>query len=216
MLLTGVVIGIVIAAPVGPVNVLCIQRTLERGFASGLATGAGAVLADGLIAAVAAFGATAVTTGLREYRPAIQLLGGAIVLGFGLRLMFSRPPAQGGPANVAPGRSYAGTVVQTFVLTITNPGSVLGTMALFGGLSATVGGLDSALDAVLIVLGVMAGSLLWWVFLARLIAGHRHRLDAARLALINQIAGVVLMGFGAGLLARFVVAMLRCPTGWCG
>ncbi len=89
--LSGLIVGIVIAAPVGPVNIVCIQRTLERGFWGGFAAGIGAVLADGLIATVAAFGITAISGILADHKFAIQLVGGAIMIGFGVKLFNAEP-----------------------------------------------------------------------------------------------------------------------------
>lgn len=200
--LTGCVIGVVIAAPVGPVNIMCIQRTLERGFWGGLAAGLGAVAGDGLIAAFAAVSMTATAALIKAYKPMIQLVGGLILIAFGIKLFLTRPR---GSAPLARGiRHHAAAIPQTFLLTVSNPGAVLGTAAIFGGLGSLVGGIHDYWDAAFIVAGVMCGSLAWWATLSRIVASIHHRLDGATLQLINRVAGVVLAGFGAGLLARYL------------
>jgi len=226
--LTGLVIGVIVAAPVGPVNVLCIQRTLERGFWAGVAAGFGAVLGDGLIAAAAAFGITAISNLTSDHRTTIQLVGGAIVLLFGLRLYFATPRriesasrwselrriAEMIPDAFRPLMRYriwrlvphAGVIPQSFFLTITNPGAILGMFAIFGGLGSLTGGLTSYIQALTLVLAVMCGSLLWWIGLARIISTVRHKLDDERLQRINQIAGGMLIGFGVLLIGQLLIA----------
>ncbi len=228
LILTGLLIGVIVAAPVGPVNVLCIQRTLERGFWAGVAAGFGAVLGDGLLAAAAAFGVTAISNLTSDYRTTIQLIGGAILLLFGVRLYFAAPRVGGQGSRWAELRRIAETIPdmfrpmmryqiwrivphasvipQSFFLTVTNPGAILGMFAIFGGLGSLTGGLTSYLEAFTIVLAVMCGSLLWWVGLSHIISTVRHKLDEHRLQRINQIAGCVLVGFGAVLIGQLVVA----------
>lgn len=203
---TGLVIGVLISAPVGPVNVLCIQRTLERGFWGGVAAGLGAVLGDGLIASAAAFGLTAVASFMSGHKQTIQLVGGLILVAFGLRLLYARTKVAVAPGTESRLSTNAGVIPQTFFLTVTNPGAILGVFALFGGLGSLIGGLRDYTEALLLVAAVMGGALAWWCGLARLIATIRHKLDERRLRAINQVAGVVLIGFGAGLLARFLYA----------
>jgi arginine exporter protein ArgO len=93
-----------------------------------------------------------------------------------------------------------GIIPQTFFLTITNPGAILGMAAMIGGLGSLIGGLNTYLEALLLVAAVMGGSLLWWLGLSELIATIRHKLTEERLKLINRIAGGVLVAFGLLLL----------------
>lgn len=208
IILTGVGIGILIAAPVGPVNILCIQRTLSHGFWGGVAAGLGAVIGDGLITVAASFGITAISTVMVEHRQAIQVVGGLILLAFGARLMMTHPRVEDDCETAVNLAGSAGIIPQTFFLTVTNPGAILGVFALVGGLGSMIGGLHSYGEASLLVLSVMGGSLLWWFALARLIATIRHRLNTRHLRLINQFAGIVLIGFGVGLLARVAWQLL--------
>ena len=133
----GIIIGILVAAPVGPVNVLCIQRAIERGFWGGIAAGVGAMLGDGLIALCAAMGVGAISGAVQEHRMVIQAVGGLVLVGFGLKLYFASPrlvpvtPVTEEHAETL--RDFVWDIPQTFLLPITNPGAVLGLFGFFGG-----------------------------------------------------------------------------------
>ncbi len=200
LVLAGVVIGVLMAAPIGPVNVLVIQRTVARGFWGGLAAGIGAVLGDGMLAAIAAFSIKAISEVMVTYADAIQLVGGLLLIVFGLGLLFKSPALTIPLGQKSRLLEHTGIIPQTFFLAITNPGAILGMATMIGGLGSLIGGLNTYLEALLLVVSVMGGSLLWWLGLSELIATIRHRLTEGRLKLINRIAGVVLMGFGLVLL----------------
>jgi threonine/homoserine/homoserine lactone efflux protein len=202
----GLFIGILVAAPVGPVNVLCVQRAIERGFWGGLAAGIGSVFGDGLIALSAGMGVGAVASAVELHRWIIQTIGGLALVAFGLKLYFTTPrlimppgPESGGTSL----RDFAWDIPQTFFLTITNPGAVLGLFAIFGGVSTFVE-VHSTADVLLMVAAIMSGSLLWWIGLSNLISRHRHRIDGGRLRLINRVAGWLLGIFGVLLVAEVV------------
>lgn len=202
----GLFIGVLVAAPVGPVNVLCVQRAVERGFWGGLAAGIGSVLGDGLIALSAGMGVGAISSAVEYYRWIIQIIGGLALIGFGVKLYWTTPriamvsETGGGTESL---RDFVWDIPQTFFLTITNPGAVLGLVAIFGGVSTFVE-VETSLDVLLMVAAIMSGSLLWWIALSNFISRHRHRIDTARLGLINRVAGVLLAIFGALLLAEVV------------
>jgi threonine/homoserine/homoserine lactone efflux protein len=201
--------GILLAMPFGPVNLLGIQRAVERGFFGGMAAGLGIMLGDGLIALGAALGVNAISGAIRQYRTAIQILGGLTLLGAGVKLYLT-------PATVAAEshttkaslRDYIWDIPQTFLLTITNPGAVLGLIAIFGGVSSFVE-VESYVDALLMVAAIMGGSFLYWFVVSQFISTIRHRFDVVRLGQINRIAGLVLIGFGCVLIGEMVVKRLR-------
>lgn len=206
----GILIGILVAAPVGPVNVLCIQRAIERGFWGGMAAGIGAMLGDGLIALFASLGVGAISGAIEYHRQAIQIVGGLALIAFGIR-MYAAPPRLASIATEAEDtatlRDYAWDIPKTFLLTITNPGAVLGLFAIFGGVSTFVE-VHSYVDALTMVASIMGGSFLWWLGLSHLIGRLRHRFSAAHLAATNRIAGVLLIGFGALLVGEMMLKML--------
>lgn len=199
-MLAGVGIGVLVAAPIGPVNVLCIQRAVTKGFWGGVAAGLGAVLGDGLLAAIAAFSMTAISDVMIAYSGTIQLIGGVLLVIFGVGLLLARPMLVIAPGQKSHLWDHWGIIPQTFFLTISNPGAILGMLALVGGLGSLMGGLNTYLEALLLVASIMGGSLLWWLGLSELIATIRHRLTEGRLKLINRVAGSILIAFGAVLL----------------
>lgn len=205
----GIIIGILVSAPVGPVNVLCIQRAIERGFWGGIAAGLGAMLGDGLVALCAALGVGAISGAVQYHRLTIQVLGGLVLVAFGARLFFATPRivpmAMGARAETL--RDFVWDIPQTFLLTITNPGAVLGLFAIFGGVSSFVE-VESYVDALTIVAAVMGGSFLWWFSLSHLIGRFRHLLNEQRLQLINQITGLLLLGFGVLLIGEVLLKRL--------
>lgn len=206
----GLIIGVLVAAPVGPVNVLCIQRAIERGFWGGVAAGLGSVLGDGLIALCAGLGVGAVAGAVTSHRGMIEFIGGLAFIVFGLKLFFTSPrlvSASPVAENEASLRDFVWDIPQTFFLTITNPGAVLGLFAIFGGVSTFVE-VKSNIDVLLMVAAIMAGSLMWWIGLSKLISRYRHRIEATRLHTINRIAGVLLTGFGVVLMAEAVTRYL--------
>jgi threonine/homoserine/homoserine lactone efflux protein len=205
LVLAGVGVGLLVAAPIGPVNVLCIQRAVAKGFWGGMAAGIGAMLGDGLLAAVAAFSVTAISDVMIAYSGPIQLFGGALLIIFGIGLLLAPPSLVIVPGQKSHLWDHWGIIPQTFFLTISNPSAILGMLALIGGLGSLIGGLDTYLEALLLVASVMGGSLLWWLGLSELIATIRHRLTESRLKLINRIAGTLLIAFGVVLLVNELV-----------
>lgn len=200
----GFIIGILVAAPVGPVNVLCIQRSLSRGMWGGVAAGLGAVLGDGLIALSAAMGVGAISGVVTYHRTAIQIVGGLVLIAFGWRLFVTAPTLNASDTNGGGGSSlkdYFWDIPKTFFLTVTNPGAVLGLFAIFGGISTFVE-VTGPVEALLMVLAVMVGSLSWWVGLSYAVARLRSRISLERLGLINKVAGFALIIFGAVLIGE--------------
>lgn len=200
--LRGLVIGFSIAAPVGPIGVLCIRRTLAEGRAAGLASGLGAATADALYGTVAAAGLTAVSGFLLAQAGWIRLGGGLFLLYLGARTLLARPvdarPTVGGPAPVGR-RGLIDAYASTFLLTLTNPLTILSFAAVFAGLGlgAAPGEYGAAL---LLVLGVFSGSALWWLLLSSGVSRLRARLDVQGLVWVNRIAGLVILAFASAAL----------------
>jgi len=209
LVLAGLGIGLLMAAPLGPVNVLVIQRAVSRGFWGGLAAGLGAVLGDGVLAAIGAFSIAAISDVIVAYGDTVQLVGGLLLLGFGLALLLCRPVLLTPVDERSHLFEHAGIIPQTFLLTVTNPGAVLGMAAMIGGLGSLIGGLNTNLEALILVAAVMGGSLLWWLGLSELIATIRHKLTEGRLNVINRVAGFILFAFGVALLIEVALRYFR-------
>ncbi|MGD9741796.1 MAG: LysE family translocator [Dongiaceae bacterium] len=190
--LRGFVIGLAIAAPVGPIGVLCMRRTLNIGRLAGFVTGLGAAVADGVYGAIGAFG-TALAALLVDRQEWIATVGGIVLLWLGIAGM-RRPPAE---VDAAPSRGavdLAGYFGSTFLLTLANPATILSFAAIFA--SVGLGSTPDAGSALQLVAGVLLGSAAWWLFLSLAVGAVRHRLRATATAWINRISGLVLVGFG--------------------
>jgi threonine/homoserine/homoserine lactone efflux protein len=208
LVLAGLGIGLLMAAPVGPVNVLVIQRAVARGFWGGLAAGLGAVMGDGILAAIAAFSIGAISDAIAAYAGVIQFVGGLLLTGFGLSLLLAKAALRTPSAQRSRLWEHTGIIPQTLFLTVTNPGAILGMAAMIGGLGSLIG-LNTSIEALLLILAVMGGSLLWWLALSELIATIRHKLTESRLKLINRAAGTVLFTFGLILVLEGLIGYFR-------
>jgi threonine/homoserine/homoserine lactone efflux protein len=195
LLLKGIAIGFSIAAPVGPIGVLCIRRTLTAGPLAGLATGLGAATADAAYGAVAAFGLTIVSSFLVDQGAWLRLVGGGFLCYLGVRTPLSTPAADASPVRTM---SLAAAYVSTLALTLTNPATILSFVAVFAGLGAGLNASGGA--AVLVVGGVFAGSTLWWLILSGGVSLVRSRFDAIARRWVNRLSGVVVTGFGIAAL----------------
>ncbi len=189
--LKGVALGLAIAAPLGPVGALCISRTLQRGFWAGLAGGLGTALADGAYAALAAAGFAAFAHILDNVSVPLRLVGGAFMLWLGISSFKPRPVVAA--ASIGAG-DLLRTTASTFVLTITNPATVLSFAAIFAGLG--LAGADDRLSSATVVAGVFSGSMLWWLILAGSVALLHKRLPAGFSMWVARIAGAIMILFG--------------------
>jgi threonine/homoserine/homoserine lactone efflux protein len=192
LFLEGMIIGFAIAAPVGPIGVLCIRRTLADGRISGLVSGLGAATADALYGAVAALGLTFVTEFVMGGEKWFRLVGGAFLLFLGVRTFLACPVERAAPAA---GSGLVSAYASTFFLTLANPTTILSFAAIFAGLGAgeTNGGV---LSAVLLVTGVFLGSAAWWVVLSGATGLFRTRLSVHGLRWVNRVSGTVIAAFG--------------------
>jgi threonine/homoserine/homoserine lactone efflux protein len=193
LFLRGLLLGLSIAAAVGPMSILCMRRTLVQGQLTGLLTGAGIASADGIYALIAAFGLTAVTSLLIEQRAWMELVGGAFLLYLGLRIAVSKPAREA--ATTVRAHGLLGAYSSALALTLANPMTILSFTALFAGLG--LARTSSYADSTALVTGVVLGSLSWWLFLTTLVRLVRTRLNGTILRRVNLISGAVLTGFGA-------------------
>jgi threonine/homoserine/homoserine lactone efflux protein len=186
VLVQSVLIGLSIAAPVGPIGLLTIQRTLARGRAAGLATGLGAALADAVYGAVGALGASALIGALTGLRPVLVLGGVAVMLWLATQVWRSPPPDHA--AGAAGGRDLWRLAAGTFVLTLSNPATILSFVAIFGALGGRLQGASPAL----MVAGVLLGSALWWLLLTAVVGRLRQRFDARWHRRVNRASALLL------------------------
>ncbi|MFC7096217.1 LysE family translocator [Halobaculum marinum] len=185
-------LGFSIAAPVGPIGVLCIQRTLSKGRRSGFVSGLGAASADAVYGSIAGFGITVLSSLLLDYRTGIRIGGGLLLLYLGVRSFRSEPAETAVATSDVQGlaRDYG----STFLLTVTNPVTIIAFVGIFTGLGVGVSG-DYA-DAAVLVGGVFLGSALWWLALSAGVSRFRSRFTRSLMRRVNQLAGAVIVGFG--------------------
>jgi len=191
-LLRGLVIGFSIAAPVGPIGVLCIRRTLAKGRVSGLVSGLGAATADAIYGCIAGFGLTFIASILISQQGWFRLIGGAFLCYLGLKTFLTRPAEQ---AASAEGNGLVGAYASTFFLTLTNPMTILSFAAIFAGLGV-VSASGNYASAGMLVLGVFIGSALWWLILSGGVSVFRARFNPHGVRWVNRISGVIITGFG--------------------
>jgi threonine/homoserine/homoserine lactone efflux protein len=195
--LRGLAIGFGIAAPVGPIGILCIRRTIVDGRAVGFAAGLGAATADALYGAVAAFGLTLVSSALVGQRAWLQAVGGVFLCYLGARIWMAAPASTSGAARREPGLVSAWAT--TFALTVTNPTTILSFAAIFAALGLG-GGARGYGSASLMVLGVVLGSAFWWLLLSTGVGFLRSAITPAHLRWVNRAAAAVITAFGLGAL----------------
>lgn len=187
----GLVLGLMVAAPVGPVGLLCIRRTVHKGLTTGFATGFGAAFADAMFSAIAAFGVAAILDMIRDYRALIHVFGG-IFLMFVAWHTWHDAPRQPDPEAEDVKRqgigSLAKALISGFVITLTNPATMFGVLALV----ATFGELHDHHEASVIVAGVFSGSAAWWLLLSGGVMLVRNRFTENRVTWINRITAVIL------------------------
>ncbi|OYD85516.1 MULTISPECIES: LysE family translocator [Azospirillum] len=201
-LLKGLIIGFSIAAPVGPIGLLCIRRTLADGPAHGFVSGLGAASADAVYGAIAGFGVALVTDALLGAQVALKLVGGLMLLWLGWSTLRARPAERA--ADARGGGGLAGAYASTFALTLANPATILSFAAVFGGLGVSAGDGSSTGVAALLVAGVFTGSAMWWLGLSASVGAFRRRVTPAAMLWINRVSGAVLGGFGIAALASLL------------
>jgi len=199
------VIGIAVAAPVGAMGVLCIQRTLAHGWRAGIATGAGIATADGTYAALAAFGVAAVSQWLVALQTPARVVGGVVLIWLGWRAIVTPPAHKAASAadSTHPAKLYA----TAWGLTLTNPMTIMAFAAIFAsaGLAAQTG----ARAAAVATLGVLSGSLSWWIVLVTGTALARHAAGDRVLAWVNRVSGVAIAAFGVFAVVMGVAPLTR-------
>jgi threonine/homoserine/homoserine lactone efflux protein len=200
LLLQAIVLGFSIAAPVGPIGVLCIRRTLAHGRRIGFVSGLGAATADGAFALMGGLGMTALSALLVQQQMWLRLIGGAFLCWLGLRTFLAKPASQNADAPDRP--SVWGAYGSTVLLTFTNPATIIMFAGLFAGMSQIAAG-----GAAWFALGIFAGSALWWLLLAAIAGVLRRSLSPNAMMWINRVSGMVIFAFGFAAIASALALM---------
>lgn len=206
------IIGVAVAAPVGAMAILSIQRTLAFGWRAGMATGAGIASADALFAALAAFGVTVISEWLVSFQVPLRMIGGAGLIWLGWRAVRQRARnvdaavVEGAEVSAAPSMQHARFYASAAGLTLTNPMTIMAFGAIFAG--AGLIAQASVEGALVVTLGVAVGSLLWWLVLITGVWMVRHALKPRAMVTVNWVSGIVLMGFGLIALGSAVLTLI--------
>jgi len=195
----GLIIGFSIAAPVGPVGILCIRRSLSQGYLVGFFTGLGAATADALYGFIAGFGLTIISNILVSQQMGLKLMGGLFLCYLGLKIALEKPTEQ----SANPSGKIINAYASTFFLTVTNPITILSFIAIFAGLG--LGSKNDYWDAGILVLGVFLGSTLWWLILVSGVSLFRNQINTHTLQWINRISGIIIIGFGLAALLSLMI-----------
>jgi threonine/homoserine/homoserine lactone efflux protein len=206
LVLSGVVMGLIAAVPIGPVNLICIRRTFAFGPLNGFVSGLGAALGDGIFAAIMGFGLTWIAQLIEGYATIIELIGGALMVWMGYRTFVSPPvPRCADDKPDKEGTNLARAMLSTFALTITNPVTLLSFGVMFAGLGGLAGGAGSYHDAGFVVAGVVGGSAGWWLALTTIIGLFHAKIEEKAMRMINRICGVLVVGCGLAVLIHLAI-----------
>jgi len=200
-LFKGLILGFSVAAPVGPIGILCINRTINRSFASGFVSGLGAATADLLYGLIAGFGLTAISSFLISQKMWIQMVGLVFLFYLGTKTLMKREPDL--KINQESGKGLLKDYFSTLLITITNPVTILFFVAVFAslGLSQTINELSSVM---LLVAGVFSGSVIWWLFLSGLTHQLKSKMNKSILRNVDLISGITIWVFGIMILIEMI------------
>ncbi|MEI6089384.1 MAG: LysE family transporter [bacterium] len=192
LLIKGIIIGFAVAAPVGPIGILTIKRTLNEGRLSGFVTGMGAAFADTLYGMVAGFSITVVSSFLITQQFWLELIGGFFLIVLGAVTYFSKPKIKKTAIN---NKGLLYNLISTFFLTLTNPATIFSFIAIFAGIG--LGSVKATHPSTLIIIpGVFVGASLWWLTLSYFVSIFKSKITLDHLFWINRLSGIIIFLFG--------------------
>jgi threonine/homoserine/homoserine lactone efflux protein len=197
--LKGLIIGFAMAVPIGPIGIMCIRKTLAEGHTRGMIIGLGAAAADSLYGSLAAFGLTFVSDVIAGQQFWLRLVGGGLLLFLGIRTLRAKSKD---PTVPSVNKGLLGSFVSSFLLALTNPVTVFAFVAVFAAFG--LGHRLSIISACILVLGVFAGSCLWFLGLGYVATLFRKRLDSGGLTWVNRISGVLIILSGVAALVSLI------------
>ena len=182
-----IIVGFSMAAPVGPVGLLCIKKTLSDGKRAGIIAGLGAATADAIYGSIAALSITAISSFLLDHQTTLLVIGSLFLIYLAVNIFRSKPRNENNSVNGSPVKSY----ISTFFITLTNPTTIIYFAVVFAGLGVATN-TNNYLGSGLVVVGIFLGSALWWVILCSGVELFKHKLDAKRLIWVDKISGVLI------------------------
>lgn len=204
LILKGIMIGLLVSIPLGPIGVLVIQRTVNKSRMAGLVSGMGAALSDTLYAIIAGFSLTYIVEFIRANEIIFQSLGAVVVLGLGIHIFFKNPSTDLQQYQLR-GNTHLKDILSTFLVTFSNPLSVFVFLAIFTSSGVAIS-LEQPYHAFFVILGVFTGAFIWWFSLSGLVSLFRHKINLRILWWINKTAGVLMVVF---VLATIVMVLQK-------
>jgi threonine/homoserine/homoserine lactone efflux protein len=208
LFIQGIIIGLTLAVPVGPLSLLCIHRSVADGRLHGIVSGIGIASADSFYAAVSFLGLTIISGLILAQQYLFRLLAGIVLIFIGIRVFLSVP---GITTSHTGHETYLKDYLSTAAIAVANPLTLLFFMVIVPGFGVVIHG-NSLLSALEFVSGVFFGSVVWWVVLCGSVGTVRTRISGENLRLINRISGILIFCFGAGMLLLLVITIY--PAGY--
>lgn len=197
----GIIIGLTLAVPVGPLSLICIQRTVKEGRFHGIFSGIGVATADSFYAAVTFLGLTVISGLIITQQYLFRFLAGVVLILIGIRVFLSIPSALSAKTQH---ESYLKDYLSMVALAIANPLTLVFFLVILPGYGVVIQA-TSFVSAAEFVAGVFFGSTVWWVVLCGSLGSVRSHLTTANLAMINRLSGLLISCFGAGVLILLVI-----------
>jgi len=195
LIIKAIIIGFSIAAPVGPMAILCINRTLNTGFLIGIITGLGIATADAVYGCIVGFGLTAVSNYLITHKTIIHIIGGLILCYLGIKILFSKPQSKVAEPKIS------GNYLSAFFSTLMNPMTIIAYIAVLSGIGIGITNPD-VLHAIAVVLGIFVGSSIWWLILSTAVTVARRKTNPTVTRGINILSGLIILGFGVWIIIQ--------------
>jgi threonine/homoserine/homoserine lactone efflux protein len=212
LVIPGLLIGFLVAAPIGPINLICMRRTLAYGALTGFVSGLGAAVGDGIFAAIIGFGLTAIRHWIEGYSQLLQIAGGALLLGFGIHTYLADPlhgrefSPSGNGDRIRSNPSLIRSFASTFAIALSNPATLFAFAALFTGFGGFIGLADPTLaQAAFVVAGILCGSALWWFTITMVVSAYHDRISDRVMRFITHTSGAVICLFGLGMLTHVLL-----------
>jgi len=196
LVIQGIIVGLILAVPVGPLSLMCIQTTLSGGRLHGIVSGLGVATADTFYAAVAFLGLTVVSGFLLSWQSPLRIIAGLVLIVVGIRIFLSRPAAK---QTGGPGGSYTKNYATMLAIAIANPMTIIFLMVTLPGFGFVLGG-NSLGAAAEFIGGFLFGSVAWWIVLCGSIGSVRSRISPDTLILINRVSGTYIVCVGLFML----------------
>ncbi len=196
-LVKGIIAGIIVTAPVGPIGLLCIQRTINRGVIAGLITGIFSALGDMVFAVIAGFSISAIGNFMEVNKLIIRIVGGLIVILLGIRISLSNPVKKFRQQNLQK-KTYIGDAISGFIITLTNPVVIIVFGAVFAGLGLNETSNNN--EIIFTIAGIFIGATLWWTSLTFLVNIFKHKINLRKMFWINRITGILVIVFGFAII----------------